>query len=92
MLRGTTLSKVRRDDVIKAFPGYKVGADCGYSLNIHVKDLSAGVHTLKVEGINSDGGKFEQKTTFYYKINNKLIVLDPGHNICLLYTSPSPRD
>ena len=81
VLRGTTLSKVRRDDVIKAFPGYKVGADCGYSLNIHVKDLSAGVHTLKVEGINSDGGKFEQKTTFYYKINNKLIVLDPGHNI-----------
>ena len=81
VLRGTTLSKVKRDDVIKAFPGYKVGANCGYNLNIHVKDLSAGVHTLKVEGINSDGGKFEQKTTFYYKINNKLIVLDPGHNI-----------
>ena len=80
VLRGTTLSKVQRDDVVKVYPGYKVGANCGYSLNINIKGLSPGAHTLKVEGISSDGGRFEQAVNFYYKTSNKLIVIDPGHN------------
>ena len=80
VLRGTTLSKVKRDDVVKVHPGYASGVNCGYSLNISTEALSVGQHVLTVQGISVDGEIFEQAIIFNFKSSGKLIVVDPGHN------------
>lgn len=71
---------IKREDVDKAYPGYRDGANSGYSSELDFTKVKPGKHKIKVEAIGNDGTTNSQTVTIN-RTGGKTIVIDPGHTI-----------
>ncbi|GAA0179314.1 hypothetical protein SH2C18_22060 [Clostridium sediminicola] len=56
---GNATSGLARPDVDGVYPGYKDGNESGYSYEVDVDVLSAGIHNIKIQSIGNDGTSVE---------------------------------
>ncbi|MDP9364573.1 MAG: glycosyltransferase family 2 protein [Chloroflexota bacterium] len=59
-----TYGQVQRPDVVAIHPGYPDGENCGFAGRVPTKDLTDGLHELRIRVVALDGSHAELRTQF----------------------------